>query len=151
MGNPGDNASEDPAGPPWTRCSFCLRGSEDVGLLIEGLQPNELGPAYICYGCVQLCAMIFESREISASEDEGADNAIMGVSRDFLEKEIDKRLEALTQRERDVIKLRCGLGDSHLYTLDEICQRFQLTLNDIREIEVRAVAILQGGPRGHGG
>ena len=52
-------------------------------------------------------------------------------------------LSKLTYREREIIKLRYGLGDGHCYTLQEIAYVFRVTRERIRQIEMRAMKTLQ--------
>lgn len=48
-------------------------------------------------------------------------------------------LDSLTYREREVMKLRWGLGkDGYTYTLKEVARRFKMTREGIRQIQVRA-------------
>jgi len=52
-------------------------------------------------------------------------------------------LAGLTHRERSVIELRYGLRDDRPHTLDEVGQRFGLTRERIRQIEVKTLAKLR--------
>ncbi|PYV45279.1 MAG: hypothetical protein DMG06_03130, partial [Acidobacteria bacterium] len=49
----------------------------------------------------------------------------------------------LTQREREILKLRYGFGDGGEYTLEEIGKRFTLTRERIRQIEKEALSKLK--------
>lgn len=58
-------------------------------------------------------------------------------------------LETLKERERQVIELRYGLADGDSHTLEELGNRFKVTKERIRQIEVRALRALAariGGP-----
>ena len=46
-------------------------------------------------------------------------------------------------REREIIKLRYGLGDGYSYTLEEVGHIFKVTRERIRQIEAKAVRKLQ--------
>ena len=46
-------------------------------------------------------------------------------------------------REREILKLRYGLGDGYCYTLEEVGRIFQVTRERIRQIENKAVQKLQ--------
>ena len=59
------------------------------------------------------------------------------------EDEIDKVLKTLSYREREIIKLRYGLGDGYSYTLEEVGHIFKVTRERIRQIEAKAVRKLQ--------
>ncbi|TFG76499.1 MAG: sigma-70 family RNA polymerase sigma factor [Thermodesulfobacteriales bacterium] len=52
---------------------------------------------------------------------------------------IDTALLRLTERERDVVKMRFGIGYESAYTLDEIGKKFKLTRERIRQIEKKAL------------
>lgn len=52
---------------------------------------------------------------------------------------IDTALLRLTERERDVVKMRFGIGYESPYTLDEIGKKFKLTRERIRQIEKKAL------------
>jgi RNA polymerase primary sigma factor len=57
--------------------------------------------------------------------------------------QLDTVLEKLTQRERDVVRLRFGLEDGYAHTLEEVGQRFQVTRERVRQIELRALKKLR--------
>ena len=50
-----------------------------------------------------------------------------------------RAVEELPEREREIIRLRYGLGDEEPMTLDKIAQRFGLTRERIRQIEAEAL------------
>lgn len=54
-----------------------------------------------------------------------------------------KAIRALTYREREIVKLRYGLGDGYAYTLEETARIFKVTRERIRQIEAKAVRKLQ--------
>ena len=56
---------------------------------------------------------------------------------------IDDVLKTLTYREREILKLRYGVGDGLTYTLEEIGRIFQVTRERIRQIESKALRKLQ--------
>lgn len=62
--------------------------------------------------------------------------------REFLE-HFDSVLKTLTYREREIIKLRYGLGDGYTYTSEEVARIFKISPDDVRAIESRAVRKLQ--------
>jgi RNA polymerase primary sigma factor len=65
----------------------------------------------------------------------------------MLKEKLDQVLKTLTHREREIIKLRYGLGDGYTYTLEEIGRIFKVTRERIRQIETKAVRKLQGPDR----
>lgn len=52
---------------------------------------------------------------------------------------INTALLRLTEREREVVKMRFGIGYESAYTLDEIGKKFKLTRERIRQIEKKAL------------
>ena len=56
---------------------------------------------------------------------------------------INKVLKTLSYREREIIKLRYGLGDGYSYTLEEVGRIFKVTRERVRQIEAKAVRKLQ--------
>ena len=68
----------------------------------------------------------------------------------LLRDKIDQVLKSLTYREREIIKLRYGLGDGYSYTLEETGRIFKVTRERIRQIESKALRKLQHHTRsGH--
>jgi RNA polymerase primary sigma factor len=57
--------------------------------------------------------------------------------------QLDQVLDKLTPRERDVVRLRFGLEDGYAHTLEEVGQRFQVTRERVRQIELRALKKLR--------
>ncbi len=57
----------------------------------------------------------------------------------MMKEQIIEVLSALTQRERDVLILRYGLGDGKQRTLEEVGQIFGVTRERIRQIESKAI------------
>ncbi len=60
-----------------------------------------------------------------------------------LRSKINELLKTLSYREREVIKLRYGLGDGYCYTLEETGHIFRVTRERIRQIEAKAIRKLQ--------
>ena len=61
----------------------------------------------------------------------------------MLRKEIDKILQTLTPREREIIRLRYGLLNGYIYTLEEVGRIFEVTRERVRQIEAKAIKKLQ--------
>ena len=76
-------------------------------------------------------------------EDEAAESPINAATQEMLKEKIDQVLETLTTREREVVKLRYGLGDGYTYTLEEVGRIFKVTRERVRQIEAKAVRKLQ--------
>ncbi len=62
-------------------------------------------------------------------------NADRGLINESLSTEVDRALETLTERERDIIKYFFGIGTSEM-TLEEIGEKFDLTRERVRQIKV---------------
>jgi RNA polymerase primary sigma factor len=75
--------------------------------------------------------------------DGAAESPATGASQEMLRGRIDKVLKTLSYREREIIKLRYGLGDGYSYTLEEVGHIFKVTRERIRQIEAKAVRKLQ--------
>ncbi|MDA0832188.1 MAG: RNA polymerase sigma factor RpoD [Planctomycetota bacterium] len=76
-------------------------------------------------------------------EDESTDNPVNSATHEMLKDKIDNVLKTLTYREREIIKLRYGLGDGYTYTLEEVGRIFKVTRERVRQIEAKAVRKLQ--------
>ncbi len=75
--------------------------------------------------------------------DGTADSPATGAAQEMLRGRIAKVLKTLSYREREIIKLRYGLGDGYSYTLEEVGHIFKVTRERIRQIEAKAVRKLQ--------
>jgi len=75
--------------------------------------------------------------------DGAAESPAAGASQEMLRSRINKVLKTLSYREREIIKLRYGLGDGYSYTLEEVGHIFKVTRERIRQIEAKAVRKLQ--------
>ena len=75
--------------------------------------------------------------------DGGARPPSIGATHGMLRTRISKVLKTLSYREREIIKLRYGLGDGYSYTLEEVGHIFKVTRERIRQIEAKAVRKLQ--------
>jgi RNA polymerase primary sigma factor len=75
--------------------------------------------------------------------DGGAESPASGASQEMLRSRISRVLKTLSYREREIIKLRYGLGDGYSYTLEEVGHIFKVTRERIRQIEAKAVRKLQ--------
>ena len=75
--------------------------------------------------------------------DGTAESPATGAGQEMLRNRINKVLKTLSYREREIIKLRYGLGDGYSYTLEEVGHIFKVTRERIRQIEAKAVRKLQ--------
>ena len=60
-------------------------------------------------------------------------------TQNHLRSAIFTQLKKLNYREREIIKLRYGLGDGYCYTLEEVGNIFQVTRERVRQIEATAI------------
>lgn len=65
------------------------------------------------------------------------------LMRQSLNKEIQRSLATLTDKERDVINLYYGIGMAHGLTLEEIGAKFDLTRERVRQIKEKAIRRLK--------
>ena len=96
------------------------------------------------------------SVSVDAPFVDGEDNSLLDVlpnndspladstlNQESLSKEINRVLEQLTPRERDIIKMFFGIGCQEM-TLEEIGIKFDLTRERVRQIKEKAIRQLQG-------
>jgi len=76
-------------------------------------------------------------------EDQAADNPSESATSDMLRGRIEQVLKTLTYREREIIKLRYGIGDGYTYTLEEVGRIFKVTRERVRQVEAKAIRKLQ--------
>lgn len=76
-------------------------------------------------------------------EDHRDDDPLMEANREALKSQIDRAMQTLNYREREILKLRYGLADGYTYTLEEVGRIFQVTRERVRQIESKAVRKLQ--------
>ena len=73
-------------------------------------------------------------------------NADRGLINESLATEVDRALETLTERERDIIRYFFGIGCSEM-TLEEIGEKFDLTRECVRQIKEKAIRRLRHSSR----
>ncbi len=76
-------------------------------------------------------------------EDKTADSPVNMASYEMLKDKIGNVLQSLTYREREIIKLRYGIGDDYTYTLEEVGRKFNFTRERGRQIAAKALTKLQ--------
>jgi len=62
---------------------------------------------------------------------------------EMLRARINDVLKTLTYREREILKLRYGIGDGYTYTLEEVGRIFKVTRERVRQVESKAIRKLQ--------
>ena len=76
-------------------------------------------------------------------EDEAAPAPAEAASFMLLREQLEEVLETLTDREKNVLRLRFGLEDGRSRTLEEVGQSFGVTRERIRQIEAKALRKLR--------
>ncbi|MHC4792356.1 MAG: RNA polymerase sigma factor RpoD, partial [Planctomycetota bacterium] len=76
-------------------------------------------------------------------EDDDIDSPVLSASQEMLKDRIDIVLKTLSYREREIIKLRYGIGDGYTYTLEEVGRIFKVTRERVRQVEAKAIRKLQ--------
>jgi RNA polymerase primary sigma factor len=76
-------------------------------------------------------------------EDEREADPLAETHSEVLKERIEEMLSTLNYREREIIRLRYGLGDGYGYTLEEVGKIFAITRERVRQIEAKAIRKLQ--------
>jgi len=76
-------------------------------------------------------------------EDESIDSPSSTAGGEMLKDRVEEVLKTLTYREREIIKLRYGIGDGYTYTLEEVGKIFKVTRERVRQVEAKAIRKLQ--------
>ncbi|MDD5063698.1 MAG: RNA polymerase sigma factor RpoD [Phycisphaerae bacterium] len=76
-------------------------------------------------------------------EDDEIDSPVASATQEMLKDRIDMILKTLSYREREIIKLRYGIGDGYTYTLEEVGRIFKVTRERVRQVEAKAIRKLQ--------
>lgn len=81
-----------------------------------------------------------ELGDLLETEETSPEDVLM---REALQRDLYQLLADLTTRERDVIRMRFGLGDGHPYSLAEIGRALELSRERVRQIEAKALQKLR--------
>ena len=73
--------------------------------------------------------------------------ADLDLMRESLQREIERSLSTLSNREKDVVMLFFGIGKQHGLTLEEIGTKFDLTRERVRQIKEKAIRRLRHNSR----
>ncbi len=76
-------------------------------------------------------------------EDDDVDSPVSSATQEMLKERIDLVLKTLSYREREIIKLRYGIGDGYTYTLEEVGRIFKVTRERVRQVEAKAIRKMQ--------
>jgi RNA polymerase primary sigma factor len=76
-------------------------------------------------------------------EDTSVESPVASATHRMLKDRIETTLQSLSFREREIIKLRYGLGVGYTYTLEEVGKIFKVTRERVRQIEAKSLRKLQ--------
>ena len=83
--------------------------------------------------------------DVMANND--SPKADLELMRESLQREIERSLATLSDREKDVVMLFFGIGKQHGLTLEEIGSKFDLTRERVRQIKEKAIRRLRHNSR----
>ncbi len=81
-------------------------------------------------------------------EDKQATPPDDGILTQDLSTQVERALGTLSEKEREILRLRFGIGKEGEHTLEEVGQRFSVTRERIRQIEAKALRKLRHPLRG---
>ena len=76
-------------------------------------------------------------------EDSNIESPVASATQEMLKDRIEVVLKTLSYREREIIRLRYGIGDGYTYTLEEVGRIFKVTRERVRQVEAKAIRKLQ--------
>ncbi len=109
-----------------------------VQLLLEASRP-----------ATSLEAPVGETEETHLGEllrDTAAESPEEAAMRGQLAAEVERAMAPLTDREKEVMRLRYGLGTDREHTLEEVGRRLFITRERVRQIEAKALQKMRAGP-----
>lgn len=84
-----------------------------------------------------------ENSLLDVLENDSEETPDSGLMTDSLQREVQRSVATLTQREADVISLYFGLNGEHPLTLEEIGEKFKLTRERVRQIKEKGIRRLR--------
>ena len=76
-------------------------------------------------------------------EDPSSPSPTKETFRMFLKEQLNRALDQLDEREREILRLRYGLDDDHPRTLKDVSLKFNITRERVRQIEIKAIEKLK--------
>jgi RNA polymerase primary sigma factor len=76
-------------------------------------------------------------------EDSTTQSPVVSAAQRMLGDRLETVLNSLSFREREIVKLRYGLGTGYTYTLEDVGKLFRVTRERVRQIEAKALRKLQ--------
>jgi RNA polymerase primary sigma factor len=89
-----------------------------------------------------------ETRLGDMVKDATAHSPEEAAMRNQMATEVERAMAPLNDREREVMRLRYGLGTDREHTLEEVGRRLFITRERVRQIEAKALAKMRGGAGG---
>ena len=129
--------------PKFIEPGILQRLSESLKLTQEQIVPSELWGK-------KIRTYFFKTAEIEANllcDYTNREQRLISASPDMLLEDVEDRLAVvgyidkanLSYREREIIKLRYGIGDGYTYTLEEVGRIFKVSRERICSIEAKAL------------
>jgi RNA polymerase primary sigma factor len=81
-------------------------------------------------------------------EDKGAESPNDNLITQDLTNQVERALSTLSAKEKEILRLRFGIGEAGEHTLEEVGRRFSVTRERIRQIETKALRKLRHPLRG---
>jgi len=81
-------------------------------------------------------------------EDKSAGSPNESLLNQDLTTQVERALSTLSPKEKEILRLRFGIGEEGEHTLEEVGQRFAVTRERIRQIEAKALRKLRHPLRG---
>jgi len=75
--------------------------------------------------------------------DRSNETPVEAAAKSMLKERLLEVLDSLSVREREILKLRSGIGDGYVYTLEEVGKIFKVTRERVRQIEAKALRKLR--------
>jgi len=76
-------------------------------------------------------------------QDRSNETPVEAAAKSMLKDRLLEVLDSLSVREREILKLRSGIGDGYVYTLEEVGKIFKVTRERVRQIEAKALRKLR--------
>ena len=76
-------------------------------------------------------------------EDDAIESPVDYTNRVMLREQLDEVMDTLTDREENVLRMRFGLDDGRMHTLEDVGKQFKVTRERIRQIEAQALKKLR--------
>jgi RNA polymerase primary sigma factor len=120
--------------------------AEEVGARVEFSVDKVREIQRINQDTISLEQPVGEEDDFSLSdliEDRGAVVPDDAATRAMLDQAVKEALEQLSPREQEVVRLRFGLDDGKIRTLEEVGKEFGVTRERVRQIESKTLAKLR--------